>query len=173
MLRLPEGSTVRGLTPDGSTLLLQITYRPGGEVRLLVVGEAQRSSCDSTGTTVAVALIKRMAHLDFVIEKGTEIGVAAWWAVVTEHCADAGLVRSYEHRLQRWRRIAESASIQSGRSSVPPVIGVLSLPELFEASLGCGRRLVAVPGAAESMRTVARERSASTLFLVGPEGGWS
>lgn len=172
VLRLPEGAAVRGLAPDGAVVMLQMRSA-GGELRLRAVGREALTAPSSEGLTVAMALIKRAAHLDFVIEKGTELGVSAWWAVVSEHCADAGLVRSYLHRLMRWRRIAEAASIQCGRPAVPRVRGVLSWEEFLQEAPTFGRRYFAVPRAPARLRDACEEASSSTLFLVGPEGGWS
>lgn len=172
VLRLPEGALVRGLSPDGSTAILRIAYRRGGDLRLVAIGRGESAASQATGLTVAVALIKRTAHLDFVIEKGTELGVDAWWAVATEHCADAGLLRSYGQRLARWRRIVEAAALQCGRAAVPVVRGVLSWDELVDAARAVPLRIAAVPGAATSILDIDPSWG-PTLFFVGPEGGWS
>ena len=172
VLRLRPGAMVRGLTPDGAAVFLRVDQRPGGELRLVVVGHEESSAASLGGLTVAVALIKRMAHLDFVIEKGTEVGVTAWWAVATALCADAGLQRSYQHRLERWRRIAEAASIQCGRPTVPDVRGVMQWPELLQSAPSFRRRFVAAPDAEVRLRGIVSDPDASILFLVGPEGGW-
>lgn len=164
---------MRGLAPDGTVVVLQLLRTSDGEIRLRAIGHETPVRTSSGGLTVALALIKRMAHLDFVIEKGTELGVSAWWAVLTAHCADAGLMRSYVHRLARWRRIAEAASLQSGRSVVPEIRGVLSWEELLREAGACPRRYVAVPHAKIRLRDTPRQPSSRALFLVGPEGGWS
>ncbi len=166
--RLADGAVLRGLSPDGRAVLLRLRAMPRGQARLVVVGE-EPSRVEGGAVTVALALIKRMVHLDFVVEKGTEVGAAGWWAVLTERCADVGLERPYAHRMVRWRKIAEAAALQCGRTTVPEVRGVLRWPQFLEEASPFASRLVAMPDAPP----LPHRCEEPILLLVGPEGGWS
>lgn len=109
------------------------------------------------------ALLKRDAT-DLVIQKATELGVAALMPVTTE--------RSNTHRMNadRLTAIATEAAEQSERLTVPLLASLRPLPDLL-ADWPSERRLVAAverttaPGIMPVHGPVA--------LLVGPEGGFS
>lgn len=174
VLRLPKGAHVRGLLPDGSYADLVFHHGRSGPPELEVLSVDENKEQRRGGLTIAVSLIKRVSHVDFVIEKGTELGVSGWWSVQTARCADVGLLRAYRQRLTRWERIAESAVLQSGQSSLPTVEGVFGWEEFLEASAAFSLRVFGHPGATrEHSRPVWNQQSGPALFLVGPEGGLS
>ncbi len=170
VLRLPDGARIKGLLPNGVSAELQLNYDKRGRARLLVKSVSQEPVQETSGLTVALSLIKRVSQVDFVIEKGTEIGVSAWWAVETARCADIGLVRSYAGRMDRWKRIVESAVLQSGRSTVPQVGGIFSFEEFLLATRRFTYKAVGDPNAAVA-GNVWNPKQGPGLFLTGPEGG--
>ena len=100
----------------------------------------------------------RASVMDTVIRMVTEIGVEAITVVHTERCVAKG------DKHERWTRIAEAASAQSGRSNVPTIGPPIPLNQALMA-MG-GRRFVCTPG------SVVRARpSGPVTILVGPEGG--
>jgi 16S rRNA (uracil1498-N3)-methyltransferase len=174
VIRLPHGASIRGLLPGGSYAELVFRYGKGEAARLEVVDVVERKKPDRHGLTVALSLIKRASHVDFIIEKGTELGVAGWWSVETAHCADIGLMRAYQKRLARWERIVESAVLQSEQPFVPMVEGVFSWDDFLEKSAAFPFRVFGHPGAArDSHRPVWDPQRGCAIFLVGPEGGFS
>jgi len=71
--------------------------------------------------------------MEYVLQKGTELGAAEFWPVITDRTVvrpDSGRAAG---RLTRWRRIVEEAALQSGRSDVPVVHDVRPLAVLLEA----------------------------------------
>ena len=115
---------------------------------------------------VAVTLLcafPRGQRGDWIVEKATELGVAA----ITPLASDRAVLQPGEGRIERWRRIAIEAAEQCGRASLPafgeePPAGTL--------------RLIADPGArqsvAEALAGVSPAPSAVAIY-VGPEGGWT
>jgi len=118
-----------------------------------------------------VALFK-FDHLEWIVEKGTEMGAASFHFVVSER-SEKGLDRAAEKRIERWRKIALEASQQSRRDR---------LPVLHEAV-----RLREAAGAAEGVRLLLDEEGGAPLLpvmqaggtpegvnlMLGPEGGWT
>jgi 16S rRNA (uracil1498-N3)-methyltransferase len=77
--------------------------------------------------TIAIALGK--AHRQsYVIEKCTELGVAAIWPLITER----SVTRPGEAAVEKWSRRAIEAAKQSGRAFVP----LIEQPQSFAAILG-------------------------------------
>lgn len=123
--------------------------------------------------TVCPALL-RPQRFDFMVEKVTELGVAAIQPIWTER---SQIRAEGVQRLARWRRLVTEASEQSGRETRPEV----HPPIEFAA-------LAAAPRAADTVRIFASalepetrvaalferaELPAEVQILVGPAGGLS
>ncbi len=141
---------------------------------------------------VRVALLQSVARgerMDLIVQKATELGVAAIVPLTTErsvvHLTDSAAGRRCEH----WRQIAISACEQCGRNRVPTVHEVTSLIEACrragtlsetEGQHDVGRhpiRWILSPEAelslAAAATTAAGTQAPDVILLVGPEGGWS
>jgi 16S rRNA (uracil1498-N3)-methyltransferase len=114
-------------------------------------------------------------QMDYLLQKGTEVGVAAFVPVVTERT----IVRSLDERkLERWRRIVREAAEQSGRTRLPALAAPCALASLARA------RPPAPPlwvlweeERQQDLHRVLTDWSitppSSLALLVGPEGGLS
>lgn len=108
----------------------------------------------------------RPDRMEWVIQKGVELGVAAIRPVATER--SEGDLPSPD-RLERWGRIAREAARQSGRRFVPPIVPTERLPVELP-----GRAVVALamaPAAAPLAGFLTGAPPAAVWLLVGPEGG--
>jgi 16S rRNA (uracil1498-N3)-methyltransferase len=112
---------------------------------------------------LAFALLKRDAT-DLVVEKATELGIAAIWPVVTARTNAARV------NLDRLQAIAIEAAEQSERLSVPTLHPPRSLATLLDAWPG-GRRLFVA--AERSDAPPLAPTSAPIGLLIGPEGGFT
>ena len=98
--------------------------------------------------------------LDTTLRMVTELGVASIQVAVTERCVAKGDKRD------RWQRIVESASAQSGRLVVPKLLDPAGINEVLESREG--RRIILSPGA-----PVGRASDGAVHLFVGPEGGFT
>jgi 16S rRNA (uracil1498-N3)-methyltransferase len=110
-------------------------------------------------------------QMDFVLQKGTEVGVAAFAPVVTERTIAQG---ADDRKLARWQRIVQEAAEQSGRAVLPPVTPPLSLDDACRR-LALGSALTLweeerATGLGEALGRLPRPLPPLAL-LVGPEGG--
>ena len=120
--------------------------------------------------TLCAALLKG-ERFDWLLQKATELGVAAIQPVITAHTIrkigpDDG------HALERWRRIVTEAAEQSGRGRVPAIRGPVPLDGLADA--------VAAPLFVAHETVAARTLAAAlpanadcVAIAIGPEGGFS
>lgn len=105
--------------------------------------------------------------MDFVIQKATELGVKEINPFISERS-----IPKYSQRLERWRKIAKSASEQSKRQIVPNVNDIMHFKELVEKSKSgilfweqANKPLIEIIDFLEPK---------NPLFLfIGPEGGFS
>ncbi|MCA1666862.1 MAG: 16S rRNA (uracil(1498)-N(3))-methyltransferase [Thermomicrobia bacterium] len=139
-------------------------------VRGSVVAERSGLSEPACAVTLCAALLKG-ERFDWLLQKATELGVAAIQPIVTAHTIRK-LGPDDEHAQDRWRRIVTEAAEQSGRSRVPAMCGPVPLRGLANAvpaPLFVAHETVAARTLAEAIPAEA-ERVA---VAIGPEGGFS
>jgi 16S rRNA (uracil1498-N3)-methyltransferase len=148
--------------------ILQID-RAGVRVHVDLQRTVERESALRVTLLQALARGERM---DLIVQKATELGVAAILAWSAERSVvrldDAGLARRCEH----WRAIAISACEQCGRNQVPPIDAVADLASACARADGASLRLLLAPEATRSLISMAG-RSPGVSLVVGPEGGFS
>lgn len=167
VLRAQPGDVLEVFDGRGSSY--DATVEGGDAQELtLVLGPARRTP-PARAVTVVQGL-PRGDKLELVLQKGTELGAAAFLPVRCERCVVK--VDGREAAKQaRWQRIAEEAARQCGRADVPPV--GLPVP-LLEGVRGLapGTRVLVLD---EDERTVplseALVSGAPLALVIGPEGG--
>jgi 16S rRNA (uracil1498-N3)-methyltransferase len=123
--------------------------------------------------TLVAALIK-FDRFEWLIEKATELGVAAIQpveAIRSEH----GLAKAAVKRHARWERIAEEASQQARRVHLPRIFETVRLAKALLCEAEVKLLLDESAGAQPILATLPekRDRSDKVALLLGPEGGWT
>jgi 16S rRNA (uracil1498-N3)-methyltransferase len=126
-----------------------------------------------------VTLLQALARgerMDLIVQKATELGVAAILAWSAERSVvrldGAGLARRCEH----WRAIAISACEQCGRNQVPAIGAVADLASACVRADGASLRLLLAPEADDTLTSMAQQASQQRpgiSLAIGPEGGFS
>jgi 16S rRNA (uracil1498-N3)-methyltransferase len=172
VLRLGPGDEFTATDGAGAEYLARIEQLGRGGGRALVLARAEPPRESPLEMVLAQALPKG-DRFALVLEKAVELGVSGIVPVLSRRTVPVGGVGAAA--AARWRRIAESAVAQSGRTRLPvlgppcpfgDLIADRSLPEM---------RILLWEQAPEGLRAVVDGRSAprSVLVAVGPEGGWS
>lgn len=136
-------------------------------VRILEVKvtENKEKKANDTGIWIAASLIKN-DNFDWILQKATELGVSGILPVVAERTIKKNL------NMERSNRIVQEAAEQCGRTDIPYVEEPKGLAETLENFDG---KVVVLQGGEES-KPFSKKMIASkgkTLFVIGPEGGWS
>jgi 16S rRNA (uracil1498-N3)-methyltransferase len=125
--------------------------------------------------TLAVALLKS-EKFDLVVQKSTELGVTRVVPLITAR-ADVKIrePRDAHRKLERWQRIALESAKQCGRARLMRVDAPLNLDEFFGSIADVQLKIMFTErdggSLADTFKTDAR--SACTVAMVGPEGGWT
>lgn len=116
--------------------------------------------------TLALGLIKG-DRFDWVVEKGTEIGVSRFIPVLSDFTV------AVSARLPRWRNVAIAAMKQSGRSVLPEILAPMPFSDLI--ALPFDRKLLVhpLPTGENASAWLEKARPRTVLLVVGPEGGFS
>ncbi len=121
-----------------------------------------------------VQAIPKGKHMDIIVQKAVELGVAAIQPLVTSRT----VVHPGEGKSDKWRRIALEACKQCGQDTLPR----LADPQPFarwiasQAAAPCDLRIIAsLAEGARPLREILRAHPAVTAvtLLVGPEGDFS
>lgn len=148
----------------------------------LVVRIAQRLDAPSRPNVVLVQGLAKGEKMDSVVRHATEVGVAGIVPVACERSVVRLDARKAAARVERWRAIAKSAAMQSGRADVPEVADVCAPADAAALLSGATAVLVcweeaplfstiahALHAGLEQSVTLAAD--ARVAVVVGPEGG--
>ncbi len=117
--------------------------------------------------------IARGEKMDLILQKATELGVAA----VVPVFADRTEVRldgeRLEKRVAHWRSVVASACEQSGRACMPEVLPPTGLSEAAAALDMDTVKLTLDPLGEHRFDTLSPVGAAGIVIGIGPEGGWS
>jgi 16S rRNA (uracil1498-N3)-methyltransferase len=119
--------------------------------------------------TLCAALIK-FDRFEWMVEKATELGVAAIQPIAAER-SETGLLAAAGKRLERWRRIARESSEQSRRATMPEILTPVRLDAASAAGYATRIRLEEQAGAPLLAQVL--PAADPMAILIGPEGGWT
>lgn len=134
------------------------------------VGESRAVHVPKKDVWLCVALIKK-DHFEWVVEKGTELGVNHFVPVIAERSEKKDL------NMERLVKIAREASEQSGRGTVPEIHPVMNLENIFSGNDSSLFKFPSHKIAFDPEGTAMISKDASdtepVAIFIGPEGGWS
>jgi len=179
VLRLRAGQHVVVLDNSGAEYEVELEAATGGAMSGRIVARRPAGGEPRVRITLYQALLK-LDKFEWLLQKGTEVGVAAFQPIVSARVVRAEVK---PHRLERWQRIVREAAEQSERGIIPP----LAEPMTFEQAVeNVGRDALAIIPYEEertrSLRDVLRGKDLTGLedpsglsihLFIGPEGGFT
>lgn len=169
VLRLGAGDAVTLFNGDGMDYPARIAALRHGSVDAEVTGRTA-ARAESPLAMTLVQGIARAERMDLVVQKATELGVAAIVPVATARSVVKLDADSRDRKTAHWRGIAVAACEQCGRARVPDVLEPVTLAARLAKPADAGLRFLLSPDADSSLAAAARGAT-SVELLVGPEGG--
>ena len=120
VLRLRPGERVLALDGQGMQFEVTLEEVSNGRVTGLVAAQTAATGEPRIRLTLFQSLLQR-DKFEWVLQKGTEIGVAAFVPVITRRSLVRDADDVGENKLERWRRIIREAAEQSGRGALPTI----------------------------------------------------
>jgi 16S rRNA (uracil1498-N3)-methyltransferase len=153
--------------------------------RAIILEEREVFATQRLHLSVAQAIPKG-DKMDFVLQKGTELGVAEFWPFEAERSVARLLIDDDPDRAtgraERWRRIVGQAAAQCGRAEVPVVHAIGDFATAVDYGTNDSRCFMLDESReAVSLREALRreplradeDAPARLMLLIGPEGGWT
>ena len=170
VLRLGVGDACVLFNGDGHEYPARIVALGKRELRV-AIGEASAVDRESPLRLILLQGIARGEKMDLILQKATELGVAALhplWSQRSEVKLDEARA---EKRLAHWRSVVASACEQSGRAIIPRLTAPAALADAARASTD-SLKLTLDPVGEYTLASLPASASSVTL-AIGPEGGWS
>ncbi|MCL4803925.1 MAG: 16S rRNA (uracil(1498)-N(3))-methyltransferase [Anaerolineae bacterium] len=172
VLRLRRGDRV--LVLDGRGRQTEVILDEVANARVTgQVGEWVAATGEPRARLTLFQSLLRREKFEWVLQKGTELGVAHFVPVITRRSLVRDLEDVTPEKLGRWRRIVKEAAEQCGRGLLPELAPPLAFPDALREAVDADVALIAWEGPVT--RTIAdalRPDAASVALFIGPEGGY-
>lgn len=169
VLRVQPGESVAILDGQGKRYICRILSVHKKEVRVEKIKEEYYSSESPISITLAQGLPKG-DKMDLIVQKATELGVSKIIPLIAERSQ----IRTTE-KASRWRKIALSASQQSGRDIVPEIEEPLKIDEFLNRGIQHNGIIFSeIYNKRNLKETLLKIKDLKHItLLIGPEGGFS
>lgn len=170
VMRAKVGEIFWAIDGWGNKYQAQIIENNPRKVIATIVGRTWMENEPKCRIVLACGLC-RGSKIDYIVEKGTELGVAEFRFFVSE--------RTYideigESKVERWNKLAQSAAKQSMRTIIPRINHIVKFNEVLSVSGEYKLALMAEIGAKSKLKVgVDSKYPESAILLVGPESGLS
>ncbi len=177
VLRLQPGDMVRLLDNSGFLHGARIAGISRDSVALEVVERRLLETEPAAELDLFQALLKGQ-KMEFVLQKGTEIGVSRFVPVLSERCVSRPGQGDLGRKQERWESIVREAAEQSGRAVLPVVEPVEPFERACRRAVAADLALMAweeerAVGIGKAVREAGLSSRPRISLLVGPEGGFS
>lgn len=115
--------------------------------------------------------IARGEKMDWILQKATELGVAAFTPMLSERTEVKLDQERSDKRLTHWHGVVRSACEQSGRALIPVIHPPVNVNRLDIGGLSQGYYLQ--PGTGQRLADLPLAPALETALAIGPEGGFS
>lgn len=169
VLRLKPGAAVDLFNGDGNDYRAILSL--DGKRLSAIIDSVQVVNTESNVHTTVIQAIGKADHLDWMLQKSTELGVNRILLFNAERTQHPIKAAQLDKKFAHWRGVAISACEQCGRARVPDIQFFANLSEIIDTSEADLKLVLDFEG--DSIATHATVPASSLSILIGPEGGLS
>ncbi len=141
---------------------------------ILSVRERRQAPTEPSVKVAIYMALPKAEKLEHVIQKATELGASEIITFPTRRCVSRPDEKSLKKKLERWQKIAASASEQSGRGVIPQVKVLSDYKQALHHAAQAELPILLYENEHATTLRMALERgNAKSISLIsGPEGGF-
>lgn len=168
VLRLPEGAEIIVLDNSGQEYAVVIENKTPEKISGQILNAKLNTNKPAVELTLYQSLLKK-DKFEWVLEKGTEIGITKFVPLIAEHC-----VKITDKIPERWTRIIKEAAEVCERGKLPAIMPITTFASALQ-QIKAGQSIIASERSGLSLSQIKQGiKSASAInLLIGPEGGFS
>lgn len=172
VLRLKAGEEILVCDGNGRECLCVVTDFDGNQLSAQVK-QRQTSQTEAAVQVSVYMAFPKADKLEHVIQKATELGAFEIVAFPSARCVSKPDEKSLKKKLERWQKIAASASEQSGRGRIPQVRVLPSFQSALKEAVQADRAILFYEHeqAVTLKMALAQKPYRTVSILTGPEGG--
>ncbi|MEA3407824.1 MAG: 16S rRNA (uracil(1498)-N(3))-methyltransferase [Chloroflexota bacterium] len=178
VLRMHPGDRIVLLDNSGRAYVAELDRATPSQCHAHIVSMS-RPRTEPHTRIVLYQAVPKTQNFDWVLQKGTEIGIEAFVPLLTQRCMIQNIERITKHKMERWRHIIKEAAEQSGRVRLPRLMQAKTFPQACQTP---PPGTLALMFSLEekntlSLRQVLEDNITSkpeeVWLYVGPEGGFT
>lgn len=180
VLRVKPGDEFIAINNEssGTEYICKIQNIYEGSATATIIEKRKNTAEPDLFITLYQALPKKIELFEWVLQKGTEVGISAFLPLITERTE-----RESAPKKERFQKILKEAAEQSGRGKIPELKEPVSFEKLLRESQAAdtgahssAHRIIFHTGAnyplLSSQLDTIKKSNACSIFI-GPEGGFS
>jgi 16S rRNA (uracil1498-N3)-methyltransferase len=174
VLRVRRGELLTVCDGRGTDYICRVTKVENGSAEAAII-EAAPSAGEPDVACAVYAALPKGDKAEHIIQKAVELGASELVFFQSERCVSRPDGASMIKKLERWNKIAEEASKQSGRGLIPPVGFAPSFGEMLRGAAKAELGLFLWEEEREtSLKSVLEAAGGfkSAAVVTGPEGGF-
>ena len=170
-LRMSVGEVITLCDRSGKEHLCKIEKINSDGVTVRISSSEQCSHEPDIEVTLYFSLTKGDKP-ETVIQKSVELGVHTIVPVMTQRCVSRPDSKSADKKIQRYRKIALQAAMQSHRGIIPMVRELTELKDAASELKQYDKAIMFYEGGGESLRALIGPEDKRIAIFIGPEGGF-
>ena len=171
VLRLQPGDEITCCDGSGNDYIVSISEITKKEVICRIISKTKAETEPNISVTL-IQGIPKASKMDYIIQKTTELGISEIYPCSLSRCVSKV---EGDKKTDRWQKIAQEASKQSGRGIVPTVHNPINLKQAIEVLKGADIAFVPYECQEDSFLKplLTENKDVKTVaYLIGPEGGF-
>ncbi len=174
VLRLVVGDEITISDSKGTDYQARISEFNDNEILCDILSSFKNDTEPNVAVTLYQALPKA-SKMEFIIQKTTELGIVRIVPCSLSRCVVKLDGKDAVKKCDRWQKIADEASKQSGRGVIPEISKITTFKEAVSKMKESDLCFVPYESADDiDIRSVLTSKKAKTVsFMIGPEGGFS
>jgi len=175
VMRFKPGDSLICADGQGLEVLAEIISIQQKQVVCKIISKIAESREPRLQLILAQA-IPKSDKMDWIIQKGTEIGVSAFIPFTSKRTVVQLNEKKEQKRLERWHKIAKEAAEQAHRGKIPTLFSVMEWKEVLEIAKD---NFAIIAYEQEKTQSLARildqhlDKYQHIMLMIGPEGGFT